>query len=325
MAAMPVSLTVPQRLLRGWSLVAATAVYALCSGSLEFINSVFIIQYRFTFPAFIALSQALLTILVLELLRCFRLLKIQPYLLETGEKLLIPSICFSFHSVLTLWAVSSSNLKIFMFIRRFTPLASLALTATCNLRKRTSCSRFFLILLVTICSVLSGLEYFDLKGIVCLYGFISIMFESTYLTLIQKIGEDCEKSAMDIYYICTINSCPMLFLYCVLHPDSSQIFPSGSWNSLIFLGYFALVLVLGCLLNFFIYLCALLKSALMANMMEVAKINVMTLKTIATHQRMTSSVPLLISVLISAGGLGTYMYQDSRDKPLRKETEGILI
>ncbi|XP_067876576.1 solute carrier family 35 member D3-like isoform X2 [Heterodontus francisci] len=253
----------------------------------------------------------LLAIILLQLLRKARLLKIQPYLLESGELFLLPSICFSFHSVLTLWAVTSSNSTFFTFVKRFTPLVSLALMRTFKLKKRTSSSSAFLVLLVTLCSILAGLPDFNGEAVVYIYGLLNVMFKSTYLTLIQKICEDHKRSVVDVYYICNINSCPLLLVYCLLHPDTPQIFPSGSWSSLIFWGFFSLVLLLGCLLNFLVFLCTLMSSALTMNMIEVAKTDILTLRNTVTHEWIFS-LPLLISLLISASGVGIYMFKDSK-------------
>ncbi|XP_078055506.1 uncharacterized protein LOC144480201 [Mustelus asterias] len=298
-----------RRLLCGCCLSVSGALYVLCSGFSEFFNGVFINQYRFNLPAFIALCQALLTIVVLQLLRQARLLKIKPYLLESGEIFLLPSICFSFHSVLTLWAMSSSNSSVFTFIGRFTPLATLTFMEIFNLKKRTSFSSAFLVLMVTSCTVFAGFQNFTDEVIVYVYGLLNLMFKSTYLTLIQKLGQDHKMSVLDVYYTCTINSCPLLFVYCLLHPDTPQILPSGSWSSLIFLGFFALVLLLGSLLNCLVFLCTLLSSALTMSMIEVAKTDMLALRNIVTHEWTSSSLPLLIST----SGVGIYMYKDSRE------------
>ncbi|XP_038638786.1 solute carrier family 35 member D3 [Scyliorhinus canicula] len=291
---------------------ASGLLYLLCSAFSEFFSGVFINQYRFNFPAFMALCQALLTIVLLQLLRQVRLLKIKPYLLESGEIFLLPSICFSFHSVLTLWAVIRSNSNVFTFIRRFTPLTTLAFMKMFNLKKRTSFSNAFLVLVVTSCTVFAGLQNFTDEAVVYVYGVLNLMFKSTYPTLIQKLCEDHKMSVVDVYYTCTINSCPLLFVYCLLHPDTPQIFPSGSWSSLIFLGFFALALLLGSLLNFLVFLCTLLSSALTMNMIEVAKTDMLALRNITTHE-WTSSLPLLTSLLISTSGVGIYMYRDARE------------
>ncbi|XP_062926610.1 solute carrier family 35 member D3 isoform X3 [Mobula hypostoma] len=244
--------------------LSACVLYTACSAFFEFFSRIFINQYRFTFPAFIVLCQALLTIVILQLLKRVRLLKIEPYLLERGEIFLLPSICFSFHSILIMWAVTASYSTVFMFIRQFTPMASLALMQAFKLKKRASSSIGHLVLMVTLCSVLAGVRSFNDEVIVYIYGLLNLMLESMYLILLQKICEDQKTSVMDVHYTCTINSCPLLFVYCLLHPETQRIYVSGSWTSLIFLGFFSLVLILGCLLKFLICLCTLLSSALMA-------------------------------------------------------------
>ncbi|GCC34909.1 solute carrier family 35 member D3 [Chiloscyllium punctatum] len=323
-AAVPVQNSAGRWLLCGsWSL-GFWAVYTLCSGFSEFFNGVFINQYRFSFPAFIAVCQALLTVVVLQLLSQARLLKIQPYSLESGEIFLLPSICFSFHSVLTLWAVTSSNSVGFNFIRQFTPLATLALTKIFKLKKRTSSNSAFLVLLVTLCSALAGLQNFTDEALVYAYGVLNLMFKSTYLILIQETCEDHKSSVVDVYYTCSINTCPLLLLYCLLHPDTPQIFSSGSWSSLIFLGFFSLVLLLGCLLNFLVFLCTLLSSALTMNLFEVAKTDILMLRNISTHE-WTFSLPLLTSLLISISGVGVYMYKEAWELNTGMKKEAMCI
>ncbi|XP_072881498.1 solute carrier family 35 member D3 [Hemitrygon akajei] len=304
--------------------LSACVVYTACSALFEFFSRIFISQYRFTFPAFIVLCQALLTIVILQLLKRARLLKIEPYLLKRGEIFLLPSICFSFHSILIMWAVTASYSTVFMFIRQFTPMASLALMQTFNLKKRASSSIGHLVLMVTLCSVLAGARRFNDEAIVYIYGLLNLMLESMYLILLQKICEDQNTSVMDVHYTCTINSCPLLFVYCLLHPGTQQIYMSGSWTSLIFLGFFSLVLILGCLLKLLICLCTLLSSALMVSMMEVGKTDALTLRSIIAN-KWTFSSPQLTSLLISASGIGIFLYKVSRETNIstRKEALGI--
>ncbi|XP_062926611.1 uncharacterized protein si:ch211-248a14.8 isoform X4 [Mobula hypostoma] len=234
--------------------LSACVLYTACSAFFEFFSRIFINQYRFTFPAFIVLCQALLTIVILQLLKRVRLLKIEPYLLERG--------------------VRSFNDEVIVYI----------------------------------------------------YGLLNLMLESMYLILLQKICEDQKTSVMDVHYTCTINSCPLLFVYCLLHPETQRIYVSGSWTSLIFLGFFSLVLILGCLLKFLICLCTLLSSALMVSMMVVAKTDALTLRTIIANE-WTFSSPQLTTLLISASGIGIFLYKVSGETNIstRKERVGIQL
>ncbi|XP_055517713.1 solute carrier family 35 member D3 [Leucoraja erinacea] len=305
---------------------SAWALYTICSAFSEFVSKVFISQYRFSFPAFIVLCQTLLTIGMLQLLKRVGLLKIRPYLLENGEIFLLPSICYCFHSILILWAVTNSSSTVFTFIRRFTPVASLALMQTFNLKKRASTGSAFLVLLVTLCSVLAGVHTFNDEAIGYVYGLMNVMLESTYLTLLQRICEDQKTSVVDVHYTCTINSCPLLLVYCLLHPDTHQIYPSGSWTSLIFLGFFSLVLLLGCFLKLLACMCTLLSSALMTSMVEVAKTDILTLRSIIACEWIVSPSQLT-SLLISASGVGIFIYKDCREtnKSTRNETVGFKL
>ncbi|XP_069741617.1 solute carrier family 35 member D3 [Narcine bancroftii] len=299
----------------------AWVFYTICSALSDFFNSVFISQYRFRFPGFIVLCQTLLTFSTLQLLKQARLLKIQPYLLENGEIFLLPSICFSFHSILILWAGTSSNSTVFTFIRRFTPLANLALTRTFNLKRRASSSSVLLVLLVILCSVLAGIHSFNDEAVVYIYGLLNLVLESIYLTMLQKICEDQKRSVGDAYYTCTINSFPLLLVYCLLHPETYQIYPSGSWTSLIFLGFFSLVLLLGCVLRFLTCLCTLLSSALMMSMMEGAKINVLTIRNIMAYEWIVSPTHLT-TLLISVSGVGIFIYKNCEETNISKRDNG---
>nr|XP_014350351.1 PREDICTED: solute carrier family 35 member D3-like [Latimeria chalumnae] len=283
-------------------------LYILCSEYSDFLNRVFITQYRYGYPAFLTLCQVLLTWFILEWLRFFQWTSIQPYSLEVGEILLLPSICFSFHSILSLWAVTNAPFTSYMLIIRFMPLVNLILAHLFTIKSKPSLRETFIVIIVTLCSIITGVQNFHDDAITYVYGLLGLAFESFYLTLIQKTKEDQRLSAVNIHYTCVINSVPILVVLCLIHPDTLKALASGSWLSLIFLGFFSLLLILGCILKFLICFCACQSSAVTVGMMDIAKRDTMTLRSLLPYKQSSLSLPFLTSLFISLSGIGIYAY-----------------
>lgn len=97
--------------------------------------------------------QVVLTLAAMATLHALGYIKLQPYSLQLGEQLLVPSICDSIQAVLALWAVTSPS-GLFPLTSRLLPLACVAWSYALGLNTRRPYIRHtFLLAAVTFTSM----------------------------------------------------------------------------------------------------------------------------------------------------------------------------
>ncbi|XP_041125286.1 uncharacterized protein si:ch211-248a14.8 [Polyodon spathula] len=294
-------------------LLTAT-LYTLAAMLSEFLKRLFITQYRYTYPAPLVLAQVLLTLLVLQTLRCLGCVPLRSYSLRLGELLLVPSLCSSFHTVLGLWAVGSAPSGLFDLTQRLVPIACLAWMRGLGTQHPPSLRASLLVTAISLSSILPGIQSTHSEdSLVYLYAPLSLFLESLYLCWLQKVWERLPSgignvSMLDIHYTVTVNSSLVLGFFCLLQLDSPQALIQGSWHSLLFLGYFAGLLALGSIMRLLLCVMVLRSSAVTAAVMEVVKENLVTLKSLVQCSLGSTSSPVLTSFFISTSGLLVYCY-----------------
>uniref|UniRef100_W5MPP4 Si:ch211-207n2.7 n=1 Tax=Lepisosteus oculatus TaxID=7918 RepID=W5MPP4_LEPOC len=257
----------------------AVLVYSLGSTLYDFLTRLFISQYRYPYLAPLALAQVLLTLLCTVALRALGCVTLQPYSLQLGERLLVPSICSSLQAVLGLWAEANAPSDLFVFMLQLLPLASAGWSHVLGLTKPPSPRITALVTAVTLSALIStGMHgSFTWKPLVYLYAPLSLLLHSLCLSWLAKVGElqrrhaGGQTSPLDLYYTLSVNSSLLLGFLCLLLPNAGQAFSRGSWHSLIFLGYLLGMTVLGALQHLFLALATLYSSPLAAALLHAAK------------------------------------------------------
>ncbi|XP_033885903.3 uncharacterized protein si:ch211-248a14.8 isoform X1 [Acipenser ruthenus] len=295
-------------------LLTAT-LYALAAMLSDFLQHLFITQYRYTYPASLVLAQVLLTLLVLQTLRCLGCVPLRSYSLRLGELLLVPSLCSSFHTVLGLWAVGNAPSGLFNLTQRLVPIACLAWTRGLGTQRPPSVRVSLLVTGISLGSLLPGIQSTHSEdSLVYLYAPLSLFLESLYLCWLQKVWEQLASgigniSMLDIHYTVTVNSSLVLGFFCLLQLDSPQALIQGSWHSLLFLGYLVGLLALGSIVRLLLCVTALRSSAVTSAVMEVAKVDLVTLRSLVQCSLGSTSSPVLTSFFFSTSGLLVYCYQ----------------
>ncbi|XP_028651054.2 uncharacterized protein si:ch211-248a14.8 [Erpetoichthys calabaricus] len=286
-----------------FALLSVITFYILGSTLSDFLCRVFIMQYKYTFPVFLAFGEVLLTLLVLKLLRRMGWALIKPYSMRLGEQFLVPSICFSFQAVLDFWAVCYVHSRLFCMIQHLIPIACLAWEYGLGMPHACSSRVRLLVTIISVFSFLQDIQSLSDDYLACVYSLLSLLLDSLYLCWLQmtiQIQSHGSTSVVDVYYTIIVNSSLVLGLLWVLQMDYSHAIAQGSWNSLIFMGYLVAVLGLGSLFRFLICWTVLRGSAITASIMKLAKENFNLINGL-----WSSSMP---ASLISPSGMVLYAY-----------------
>ncbi|XP_065655152.1 uncharacterized protein LOC100197493 isoform X2 [Hydra vulgaris] len=252
----------------------AALFYAFVSGSMSFMNKVILTSYHYDYPDVIMLFQVVLTAIVVDLCRMTNICKIPPWTFQRSREFFFPSLCFALHTTLALAALSGLSIPIYNVLRRMLPLATL-LTAHFVLKKTPSYGIITSVLIIVIGTVLAGLG--DLKFHFSSYcnGLLSVVAQATYLTYVQKTGVEDNTSALSVLHINSINCIPMMLIYTTINGKLLESFSFTGFKNendrISFIVAFVANISMGCVLNYSLFLCATLNSALTTSLIGVIK------------------------------------------------------
>lgn len=294
--------------------VFAAVLYGTCSVLIAFINKLLMTTYDFDYPVFIMMSQMLFTIIVLEILSLpfIGVLNMPRYTLDRGRMFALPALFYGINSVLALSALSHMNIALYGVLKRCVPLVTMVLSLLIVKKgwpsKLTICSVIFL----TLGCIIAG--YGDMKfswlGYGC--GILSNIAQSVYLLLVQK-ATNGKLSTVESLQLNSINTLPFLAVFCILNGELSEMKNYSYYNDLSFITIFFLAISLGCLLNYSLFLCTSLTSALTTSVVGGLKALAQTLLGIFTFGGVSHNIPTVVGISMSVSGGLTYIFAKYRE------------
>ncbi|XP_076850686.1 uncharacterized protein LOC143500457 [Brachyhypopomus gauderio] len=261
-------------LLSGAAALLVVVLYSLADQLHSFVCGIFIPQYHYPYAVPLAFLQVLVNVLVLLVMHTAGLIRLRPLSLGLAERLLPPAMCGSAHTVLALWAESRAQSGLHHVTARLLPLVSLAWGHLLALRTPRYTHFTCLLMAVTFTSisisVRAGLDTVEVLDWLC--SPLSLVLHSLSLSWLSKVAqaERGHTSTFDLYYTLTVTRVLFLAPLCVLHPDGPRAVATGSWLSLLFLGYLLALLLLGGLQRLLVDVIALRVSALAAALLHSA-------------------------------------------------------
>ncbi|KAH9618389.1 hypothetical protein KSS87_015089 [Heliosperma pusillum] len=236
-----------------FSLIAALS-YGVASMAMVFINKAILMQYSYSMT--LLTVQQLATALLIHFGRTTGFTKAKPLNMDTAKKLLWVSLFYNANVAFALASLKGVNIPMYIAIKRLTPLAvslSVLLTAAG----------------VVIAAL--GDFSFDLFGYSM--ALISVFFQTMYLVLVEKSGAEDGLSSVEIMFYNSFLSLPfLLFLIIATRevPESLSLLFAKS-SSLSFMVILVASLIMGIALNFTMFLCTIVNSALTTTIVGVLK------------------------------------------------------
>ncbi|XP_028280045.1 uncharacterized protein LOC114447787 [Parambassis ranga] len=256
-------------------------IYGLAGKLRNFVAGIFIPQYHYPYPVALCFAQVLVSLFILNLLHVLNVVHLKHYSRPLGERLLLPAICNSLHSVLVMWAKAcSSYTSLFLLTQPLLVPVTASLSFALKLASPPSIHTTVLISILSGTSiVITASRHLSLTDpLENMYAPLALILHSLSLTCLTKVSEaprhhpDAQVSVFDIYYTQLVNQSWILGLLWLLHPHSPwQVVSQGSWHSLLFYGYLLAILLLGMVLNFLLGMMALCVSPLGAALLHSGK------------------------------------------------------
>ncbi|GAY44437.1 hypothetical protein CUMW_082110, partial [Citrus unshiu] len=218
--------------------------------AMVFINKAVIMQYAHSMT--LLTLQQLATALLIQAGRQMGYTKSKAIDLMTAKKLLPVSLFYNANVAFALASLKGVNIPMYIAIKRLTPLAVLVAGFFSGKGKPTTQVTLSVLLTATGCVIAALGDFsFDLSGYSM--ALTSVFFQTMYLVLVEKSGAEDGLSSVEIMFYNSFLSLPFLS------------------NSFSFLVILILSLVMGIILNFTMFLCTIVNSALTTTIVGVLK------------------------------------------------------
>ncbi|KAL6606042.1 hypothetical protein ACP70R_041695 [Stipagrostis hirtigluma subsp. patula] len=250
--------------------LAAAFSYGIASMAMVFVNKAVIMQYVHSMT--LLTLQQIATALLIHFGQGLGISKRKEFSLTTAKKLLPVSLFYNANVGFALASLKGVNIPMYIAIKRLTPLA--VLVGGFVRGKGKPPTQVTLSVICTAAGVLIaalGDFSFDLYGY-CM-ALTSVFFQTMYLVLVEKSGAEDGLSSVDLMFYNSLLSIPFLFFLIIAtgeFPHSLSVL-SAKTASLSFSVVLVMSLVMGIVLNFTMFWCTIVNSALTTTIVGVLK------------------------------------------------------
>ena len=155
---------------------------------------------------------------------------------------------------------------------------------------------------------------------------VSVAAQALYLTLVQKSGQ--EFSATETVHLNSYNNIPMMLICSIVFNQLEEGTKAFDFRSPAFVMLFLIVISLGCILNYLLFLCTTLNSALTTSIVAAFKSNLSTLIGMFTFGGISINLFTLSGIITNmvGGTWYTYIkYKENQEKQSRNVPEETKI
>ncbi|XP_059658302.1 UDP-galactose/UDP-glucose transporter 7 [Cornus florida] len=251
------------------SLFAAIS-YGITSMAMVFINKAVLMQYVHSMT--LLTLQQLATTLLIYFGRVMGYTKAKGLNMATAKKLILVSIFYNANVAFALASLKGVNIPMYIALKRLTPLAVL-IAGFCTGKERPSTQVTLSVLLTATGVIIAALGDFSFDLFGYSMALISVFFQTMYLVLVEKSGAEDGLSSVEIMFYNSFLSLPFLLFLIIAtgeFPNSLSLLFAKS-ASLSFLVILLLSLVMGIVLNYTMFLCTIVNSALTTTIVGVLK------------------------------------------------------
>ncbi|EFJ15785.1 hypothetical protein SELMODRAFT_179881 [Selaginella moellendorffii] len=251
------------------SLIAAVS-YGFASLAMVFLNKAVLMEYPYSMS--LLTLQQVATVLLLHLGGSFGISQTPQFSLKIARKLLPLSFFYNANVAFALASLQGVNIPMYIALKRLTPLAVLVTDIFTG--KGKPATQVALSVMTTGFGVLIaalGDFSFDLVGYAL--ALTSVSFQTAYLVLVERSGGEDGMSSTELMYYNALLSLPFLAVLIIFTGEAGTA-PRLLFykiQSIYFFVIVALSLIMGIVLNYTMFLCTIVNSALTTTIVGVLK------------------------------------------------------
>ncbi|CAM8913222.1 unnamed protein product [Rhodiola kirilowii] len=299
-----------------FSLVASLS-YGIASMAMVFINKAVLMQYPHSMT--LLTLQQLATALLIYFGRVMGYTRAKGLEMSIAKKLLPISLFYNANVAFALASLKGVNIPMYIALKRLTPLAVL-ITGFFSGKGRPSTQVSLSVLLTAAGVIVAALGDFSFDLFGYSMALISVFFQTMYLVLVEKSGAEDGLSSIEIMFYNGFLSLPFLLCLIIItgeFPESLSLLFVQS-TSFPFLVILALSLVMGIILNYTMFLCTIVNSALTTTIVGVLKgVGSTTLGFVLLGGVQVHALNVTGLVINTAGGVWYSLakYQQKKNRP----------
>lgn len=251
------------------SLFAALS-YGIASMAMVFINKAIVMEYAHSMT--LLTLQQMATALLIHLGRVMGWTRAKALNVDTAKKLVLVSLFYNANVAFALASLKGVNIPMYIAIKRLTPLA--VLIAGLFYKKKKHSKQVILSVSLTAAGVMiAALGDFSFDFFGYTMALVSVFFQTMYLVLVERSGAEDGLSSIEIMFYNSLLSLPFLTFMIIVtgeFPTSLSLLYAKS-ASIYFFVMLVLSLVMGIILNYTMFLCTIVNSALTTTIVGVLK------------------------------------------------------
>lgn len=238
--------------------------------AMVFINKAVLMQYAYSMT--LLTLQQLSTALLIHFSRVMGYTKFKDMNLATSKKLLPVSVFYNANVAFALASLKGVNIPMYIALKRLTPLAVLV-AGSFSGKGRPPLQVSLSVVFTAVGCIIAGIGDFSFDLFGYSMALTSVFFQTAYLVLVEKSGAEDGLSSVELMFYNSLLSLPFLFFLIIAtgeFPYSLSLLLAKA-NSLTFFVVLILSLVMGIILNFTMFLCTIVNSALTTTIVGVLK------------------------------------------------------
>ncbi|KAF3944552.1 hypothetical protein ACB098_10G096500 [Castanea mollissima] len=250
--------------------LSAAISYGIASMAMVFINKAILMQYAHSMT--LLTLQQMATAMLIHFGRRMGYTKAKALDMATARKLLPISLFYNANVAFALASLKGVNIPMYIAIKRLTPLAVL-IAGFFSGKGRPTIQVSLSVILTAAGVIIAALGDFSFDLFGYSLALTSVFFQTMYLVLVEKSGAEDGLSSIEIMFYNSFLSLPFLLFVIIAtgeFPNSLALLFAKS-NSIYFLVILILSLVMGIVLNFTMFLCTIVNSALTTTIVGVLK------------------------------------------------------
>lgn len=238
-------------------------LYGVISTTITFFNKAVLSYYKFPFPFTLTLAQIVFSIVFSAVMKQLKLIDYADFSFEMLRKMLLPGILFAVQVVTGLAALVTVNVPMFGVLRRFTTFLVWIFELVFQ-HKRTPQQETASLIMMILGAVVAGLDdvTFEITGYILVT--INCVLTAAYLVRLNTAGQETKLNSFGLLFYSNIVSLPIMLLAAL---GSGEVRKAVALSSTVFRSFgfqlsFFMSAILAFLLNYSIYLCTTVNSAL---------------------------------------------------------------
>eukprot|EP01118_Nematostelium_gracile_P000866 TRINITY_DN10865_c0_g1_i1.p1 TRINITY_DN10865_c0_g1~~TRINITY_DN10865_c0_g1_i1.p1 ORF type:complete len:312 (-),score=65.33 TRINITY_DN10865_c0_g1_i1:4-939(-) len=285
-----------------WKYIFAAGFYVFISISTTFFNKAVLTNYKFKYANFILLAQHLFTLVILETFRLFGWVSYPSPEWKKCKELLPISLLYSLNVGVALTALGSLNIPMYGVLKRMSTIFVMV-GESIVLKKHSSFELKQSVFVIVAGAIIAGAGDLSFDLYAYFMACVSCVAQAAYLIYVAKTGAEKDLNSFGLLFYNSLLAVPFVLLVAIATGELTAARDYPHLFDFRFQILLLMNLILGSLLNYSLFLCTTVNSALTTTIMGHLKNGLSVMLSFLKDGFDLSIVSLLGLLINLAGGV----------------------